>query len=329
MLLKCSEKKLLKIISLKTFFCNRDNISRTNAYFQYFQHHPDVLWSFLAHMVSRNAGWNMCDLEGPALSRLVDGDKRRKLFFTYERANWLIFQDAYPQLLIYHYSTRLGKPMFHLLKYFHISSFMETEWNRYWRNKDKERLLISLIINEQNVIQRPVIEHPFFKKHVFDTALFFLQDWLHFSCVLFPTLEGRLFGASVNGFKSVSKRIDLGKRLADILFHEDIFPFIFRFAKKISHTGSREDYERFLQQNYKSDTPPLRRIYPVILHPPRPVADWSLSQKLKRKWFSGKVSHRHPIHLTDWYADKREQLQTMAMLKEVFKMGKIKRLGDD
>lgn len=267
----------------------------------------------------------MCDLEGPVLSRLINEEKRRVLFLTYEKANWLIFQDAYPQLLIYHYSTRLGKPMFHLLKHFHVSSFMETEWNDYWCNRDTERLLISLIINEQNVIQRPVLEHPFFKKNVFDAPLFFLQDWLHFSCVLFPTMHGRLFGASVNGFKSVTKRIDLGKRLADILFNAELFPYIYRFAENIAHTGSRMDYERFLQSGYDSHIPPLRRVYPAILHQPRPDYDWSLSHRVKRKWFSKKIKHVHPIHLTDWYLDKQEQLQTMAMLKEVFKRDKSRK----
>ncbi|UTW69707.1 DUF2515 family protein [Anaerobacillus sp. HL2] len=44
------------------------------------------------------------------------------LFLTYERANWLIFSDAYPQLLLYEKSKQLQKPCFHLLKFFHALS---------------------------------------------------------------------------------------------------------------------------------------------------------------------------------------------------------------
>lgn len=316
--LRVSEKKLLEIIASKTFSCNKDNISRTNAYFQFFQQYPEIRWAFLAHMVSRNAGWSMCHLEGALLSRLLEPEKRRELFHAYERANWLIFQDAYPQLLLYHYSTKAGKPMFHLCKYFHISLFMEAEWDFFWHRKDMNRLMISLIINEQNVIQRPVLENSVLKKKVFHTANFLFQDWLHFSFVLFPTMEGRLFGASVNGFRSVTKRIDLGKRLADILFDETLFPDIYRFAANTPHTGSNADFEQYLSWKQPVTTPPLHSVYPVIRHQRGKVYDWSLSTKLRRKWFSKKITHRHPIHLTDWYKDKQEQLQGLALLKEFF-----------
>ncbi|GAA3327359.1 hypothetical protein GCM10020331_066980 [Ectobacillus funiculus] len=43
---------------------NRDNISRTHAYKEYYLRNCEIRWSFLASMVSRNAGWNMTDLEG-------------------------------------------------------------------------------------------------------------------------------------------------------------------------------------------------------------------------------------------------------------------------
>ncbi len=59
-----TEKQLLRSIKAQTAKGNRDNISRTKAYEQFFRIHPEIQWSFLAGMVSRNAGWNMCDLEG-------------------------------------------------------------------------------------------------------------------------------------------------------------------------------------------------------------------------------------------------------------------------
>lgn len=315
---KSLEKKLLEIIALKTFSCNKDNISRTNAYYRFYSLHPDVRWSLLAHMVSRNAGWNMCDLEGQWVPRILGQEKRQQLFLTYERANWLIFQDAYPQLLLYHYSTKFGKPMFHLLKYFHVSLFMECEWNYYWKVRDCDRLTTSLIINEQNVIQLPVMEHPFYARKVFKTALFFLQDLLHFSYVLFPTVGGDLYGASVNGFWSVTKRIDLGKRLANILFHNELHPGFILFVKNTPHTGSRYDYEQFFTPKPARTTPFLRSEYPVVKHHRDDVHDWSLSKRFQRRWFSERIDHRHPIQLTEWYKEKQKQLHAVINLKDLF-----------
>lgn len=60
--------------------------------------------------------------------------------------------------------------------------------------KDMNRLMAALIINEQNKIQKPVIENSYFKKHVFHTALFKVQDMLHISAVIFPTIEGGCMG---------------------------------------------------------------------------------------------------------------------------------------
>ena len=100
--------------------------------FDFIHQNREIHWSFLASMVSRNAGWNMCDLEGKWFPIFYEKEMRERLFLTYERANWLIFQDAFPQLLLYQYSTKVKQAMFHLLKYFHVSSFMEREWNYFW-----------------------------------------------------------------------------------------------------------------------------------------------------------------------------------------------------
>lgn len=53
------EKQLITYIKEKTAIANMDNISRTRAYQQYYLRNKEVEWSFLASMVSRNAGWNM------------------------------------------------------------------------------------------------------------------------------------------------------------------------------------------------------------------------------------------------------------------------------
>ena len=172
MLDSLEERKLIQNIFTETRKRNLDNISRTEAYSEFYQKYQEIDWSFLAHMVSRNAGYNMCDLEGQWFPHLLDQETRIKLFNTYERANWLIFQDAYPQLLLYHYSMLTKQSLFHLLKYFHVSLFMEKEWNQFWLYKDRKRLLYSLIINEQNVVQYPVVHHPFYRRYVFHSAHF-------------------------------------------------------------------------------------------------------------------------------------------------------------
>lgn len=85
---------------------NKDNISRTNAYKRYFDRHPEIKWSLLASFVSRNAGWSMTDLKGRLFELGLTAFQQKWLFLAYERANWLIFSDAYPRLLLYHWSKQ-------------------------------------------------------------------------------------------------------------------------------------------------------------------------------------------------------------------------------
>lgn len=321
--LTIQEKKVIRQIQTETEKKNKDNISRTEAYFAYFKKNPEILWSFLASMVSRNGGWNMCDLEGSVFPSFLEPKTRKQLFLTYERANWLIFQDVFPQLLLYQYSTESNRPMFHLLQYFYVSSFMQKEWERYWRENDQKRLTISLIINEQNMIQKPVIEHPVYQTRVFHSLVFSFQDWLHFSSVLFPTCGGELYGASVNGFRSLSKRINLGKRLAKILFDHRLFPYFLEFAEKTPHTGSRFDYEQYFKTKKRErNTPFLRTVFPVIQHHRHQIEDWSKTKGVPFTWRHTPVHHRHPIHLTDWYLEKKDQLEAMLLMKSALKVNK-------
>lgn len=48
----------------------------------------------------------MTDLEGEYYSNLLSQTVKRRLFHLYEKANWLIFLDAFPQLLLYEESKR-------------------------------------------------------------------------------------------------------------------------------------------------------------------------------------------------------------------------------
>lgn len=113
-----NEKKIIEKIQLQTQELNVNNVTRTKAYLDFYLKHPEIHWAFLGHMVSRNGGWNMTDLKGGLLTRLLSRTEALNFFNFLERGNWLIFQDAYPQFLLYEESLRSGKNLFYLLPFF-------------------------------------------------------------------------------------------------------------------------------------------------------------------------------------------------------------------
>ncbi|MBM7703318.1 DUF2515 family protein [Metabacillus iocasae] len=312
------EQRVLKYIKEKRQKMNIDNLSRTNAYADYYEVYPEIQWSFLASMVSRNAGWNMCDLEGKWLPCFLNKQTRDLLFLTYERANWLIFHDVYPQLLIYAISKAKGKPYFYLLPHFGVSSFIIKEWQLFWIKGDQKRLRTSLIINEQNIIQRPVIEHPFYKKKVFRSFVFTFQDFLHFSCVLFPTIDGEIFGCSVHDFWKLTKRIELGKKLAQILFNPTHFESFLCFSRQTPHTGSRHDYEQYLNPKKEKDTPILRTTFPIVSHHQSKNNDWMEDQRRILKWQKD-IPYPPKTNVTKWYQKKQVELHFLIKCQSYFR----------
>ncbi len=311
------EKRLASLIRAETDQLNVDNISRTKAYLYHYLGSPEISWSFLASMVSRNGGYNMCDLEGEWFPKFIPKRVRNNLFAAYERANWSIFRDAFPQLLLYKYSTKAGAPLFHLLPLFNISSFMVKEWQIFWDYGDRKRLTTALIVNEQNVIQDQLLEHPFFLKKVFRNPLFIAEDSLHMSAVLFPTLNGEVYGASATGFKSLDKRIELGKRLASILFDPGLQKDFLEFALAVEHTGSRHDYERYVYPGKRRDTPFLRTVYPIVEHHYRNHEDWLLKRNPHKKWMDHRLYKQRPLSINKWFLKKQRQIQTAASIIEL------------
>lgn len=316
-----SISQLLAMIQQETNKGNRDNISRTVYYEKYFFLHPEIRWAFLASFVSRNAGWNICDLEGIWLPKILPTLYRKQLFHLYEKANWLIFHDAYPQLMIYHYSTKFNRPLFHLLSYFSVSHFMKNEWEYFWHYKDRNRLMTALIINEQNLIQESVVTHPFYQKKIFRSFIFRLQEWFHFRVVLFPTRNGQIFGASVTNFQNVDKRIELGKKLASILFMPELHHHFIIFAKNTVPTGSRYDYEQYFPIAKKRETPFLRMKFPIVHHAYETKKPWDRKKKIKRSWFLP-VKIDEPIELTKWYQKKEKELQIIIFMEEWWQLKK-------
>lgn len=299
---------------------NYDNISRTKAYEDFFYHHPEIKWAYLASMVSRNAGWNMTDLQGKWFRKALNLEQRSLLFMIYERANWLIFHDAYPQLLLYERAKSLNKPLFHLLRFFQVSRFMEKEWDHFWHVKQPDRLMTALIINEQNVIQTPVINNKEYKSRVLKGNPYKIQDFFHFSTVVFPILSGKLYGFSVYNFHQLTKRIELGKRLAWLLFHAGLYDQFLTFTKAVPHTGSRYDYEQYFPEKRKRETPLLRTTYQIVSHNiDERRQDWFHGQQTE-KWFKTRKVPKN-YELTEWFKHKQNQLHLLTLLQEYWRNG--------
>lgn len=238
-----SDRLLLEQIQRKTVEHNVNNVTRTKAYLDFYRQHPEIHWAFLGHMVSRNGGWNMTDLKGEFLTRLMSKKERNSFFSFLERGNWLIFQDAYPQFLLYSESLKQNKPLFSLFPYLNISTFMETIWNYFWGSHDTYILTMGLIINEQSYLEKRVVQNPQYKKEVLGTLQFKLQDLLSFNHILFPYGKRNMKGQTLHQFDSLNERILLGKRLYTVLFKDkDFLDLVREWAFHHPHTGSRKDY---------------------------------------------------------------------------------------
>lgn len=306
--------QLLSSIEEKTAAANLDNIRRTMAYQAFYERNPEIKWAFLASMVSRNAGWNMTDLHLDMFQDLLSARIRKQLFSLYERANWLIFSDAYPQLLLYESHKKGQIDMIAHLHQFRVSAFMEEMWKQFIKEGDMQQLLYCLIVNEQHVIGSPVIVQPFYKKHVFSRWPYQLQDFFRLNTVFFPTMDGELYGLYAHHFTSVDERIQMGKKLSQLLFDDQLYPAFIQFAKRVPYTGSRDDYERYGRFRTIGSCP-LRACYPVITHKDIIRTDWYRYGGIKRSWLNPEKKKRHRPTGTAFYW-KRRLMKIAALIKK-------------
>ncbi|WP_274363891.1 DUF2515 family protein [Paenibacillus thermotolerans] len=245
------ETGIIEDIKTRTRLSNRNNVTRTAAYFSIFHKHPELHWALLAHMVSRNGGWSMTDLKGELLPRILPEPMRERLFDMLETANAFIFGDAYPQLLLYQESVGRGRPLFHLLPAFGVSSFMKPVWRLFWETRSSVPLTIAMIVNEQHYIEKRVVQLPEFASGVLNTLPFQAQSALQLNQVFFPyggespvaAGRQRIAGGILEDFGSLKERILFGKKLYGILFGiPEARDGARRFAQTTPHTGSRADY---------------------------------------------------------------------------------------
>lgn len=302
------EKELIDAVRQDTRRHNKNNVTRTGTYFDFFVKHPEIHWAFLGHMVSRNGGWNMTDLKGELFTKLLS-EKDQEIFFSFlERGNWLIFQDVYPQFLIYEQSLRRNRNLFYLLPIFGVSTFMETMWTHFWDNGDPYPLAIATIINEQSYLEKRVIQNNHFKKTVLNTVGFKVYDFFRFNNILFPHDDARgeqilLAGETSTHFSSLHERIMLGLRLYALLFgRKDIFNGVLQWAKEHPHTGSRKDYWPHLFNNVNESLP--RGIYKRRLKDCklRKGSERLYSPPLKYAWADVDPKKAEP---GDWFDDWR------------------------
>ncbi len=310
--LSLQEQKLIHQIKERTNKLNINNVSRTMAYLHFYFRYPEIHWSFLGHMVSRNGGWNMTDLKGELLSRLLSKKEQQEYFDFLERGNWLIFQDVFPQFLLYEQSLKRQTNLFYLLPYLHVSVFMEVIWNYCWENRNPYILAIALVINEQSYLEKRVIQNPYFKKTVLKTLEFKIQDFFQLNQILFPCyqedelgreIQPRLVGQTLNQFDSLHQRILLGKRLYALLFQRsDILKSAFLWTKKRVHTGSRKDYWPHLFNQVNESLPGSlykRRTDNCQL---RPGMSRLFSPTLIQAW---KTVQHADAEIGDWFEDWR------------------------
>lgn len=301
-----SDRELAEGILTATSRAGVSNITRTAAYLDCYEACPELHWSFLAHMVSRNAGWNMTDLRGSRMADVLDEEGKRSTYRFLERSNALIFQDAYPQLLLYRKSRELGASQFHLLRYFNVSRFMQPFWERFWIDRDSALLTVGLIINEQNYIEQRVIRHPFYQRHVTEKSNFHLYSLSGLNQVVIPLFEGssvtRLAGRTVTDFGSLSARIALGKCLYAMLMGlRAVRGGAEAFARAVPHSGSRADYwpDIFTANQEEALTAPLQGSE-LLEGETLPPGERLYSPKLLEAW--GDTPYE-PISREDWLKD--------------------------
>ncbi len=339
------DQQLLQLIRLKTEKLNVNNVTRTKAYLDFYIFRPEIHWAFLGHMVSRNGGWNMTDLKGEFLSRLMNEQSQHDFFSFLERGNWLIFQDAYPQFLLYEESLFQNRNLFYLLPYLNVSVFMEVIWNHFWEGRDSYLLTIALIVNEQSYLENRIVQNPLYKKKVFQTFEFVLQDLLSFNQILFPFIDDEhgaerasLTGLTLHHFGSLHERIMLGKDLYRLLFHEaGLLQKNYRWATTHPHTGSRKDYWPDVFNDVHEGVPGLAfakrlkscqirkgapRLYSPklvyawndVIHPAPELEDWFEHWRI----INFLVEEKEPINgrIVGEYCETLEKLELAAIAKE-------------
>lgn len=225
---------------------NADNVTRTESYLELYAytraHPPDLPWVLMAHLVSRNGGYMMTDV-AQALARRDSLFSRRaleSLFLFLERANTLIFYDAWHHVLMHlaGRSTELSPPR--------TTRFICKAWLRHEEAMRAEgltpalerRLVQELVTNEQNFIERRVVHNPRFEPA--RAIVGFIEEIGRDAPLVMPCFEGSL---RVGRFARLDRRIAMGWRIFDeVMADPGRREAVYEWARQHPHTGSRSVY---------------------------------------------------------------------------------------
>lgn len=214
---------------------NVDNVARTDSYLQLYAWTRDagreLPWVLMAHLVSRNAGYLMSDLarqlDGKAGADPALAAAMENLFALLERANFLIFEDAWHHTLSYLLGDPLESPR--------VPRFMIDAWSRH-DPADERTIVLQLVHNEQHVIEHRAVHHP---ELVTGRRLFEVIEMsgrekpLHFPAADAPEIK-------VSGFSQVARRIDAGRKIFDdVVADRARRDAMLAWALAHPHTGDR------------------------------------------------------------------------------------------
>jgi hypothetical protein len=228
---------------------NRDNVSRTESYLELYAHTaanpPDLPWLLMAHLVSRNAGYWMSDLAARMERKPEQAEGLTNLFLLLERANFLIFHDAWYHVLQYlsGREPQAGR----------APRFIREAWARHRADPSREReLVLDLVINEQNYIEHRVVHAPRFEVGL--ALIGFIEASGREKPISFPLTAAEI---RVGGFAQLDKRILTGQRIFDeVLADRDHRRRLFEWAKERPHTGDRSVIG-------EAPSPPIRSAWTV------------------------------------------------------------------
>ncbi len=194
----------------------------------------------MAHLVSRNAGYLMTDL-ARRLARTEDpafASAMRTLFVLLERGNFLIFHDAWHHVSIY-LDGRIDE-----LAAPRTPVFMCNAWRAYDRALAEDgpsaelerRLVLDLVHNEQNLIERRAVHHPELRAGIL--LLGMIEASGREKPLVFPATD--VPEIRVGGFAELDKRIATGHRIFDeVIADRARRDAMFSWAIANPHTGSR------------------------------------------------------------------------------------------
>lgn len=211
---------------------NRDNLTRTASYLELYRHtvaHPPELpWLLMAHLVSRNAGYMMSDLARTRLAPPagVPPEVFDELFLFLERANYLIFYDAWAHCLAH--LRGLPSPIA-------TPRFMHAAWARYAQQPDERQLVLDLVHNEQHYIEQRVVQNPRFARPL--QMITFLEAAGRDKPIALPLSAAEI---RVGGFARIEQRIATGRRIFDEVLADTAHRrAILEWALANPHTGDR------------------------------------------------------------------------------------------